>query len=84
MNDAGQVSCSFAPQPSDVELELIEFIEMPLADSKSPARWNDMEHTEGRLFVSSEHDGKIMKSQIDKQHSGSMWPPQFKTQRGAR
>ena len=37
----------------------MEFVEMPLADDGSPARWNDMEHTQGRLFVSNEHDGKI-------------------------
>ena len=56
---SGQVSWSFAPQASDLTLELMEFVEMPLADNGSPARWNDMEYTQGRLFVSNEHDGKI-------------------------
>jgi len=56
---AGQVTWPFAPQPSGVELELMAFVEMPLADSGNPARWNDMEFTGERLFVSNEHDGRI-------------------------
>ena len=56
---AGQVTWSFAPQLSSVELELMEFTEMPLADSGRPARWNSMAHADDRLFVSNEKDGRI-------------------------
>lgn len=55
----GQVSWPFAPQSSGVVVEVMPFVEMPLADSGNPARWNDMEFTGDRLFVSNEKDGRI-------------------------
>ncbi len=59
VDEGSQVTWPFAPIPSDLELELISFVEMPLASSGRPARWNDMEFTGRRLFVSNEHDGRI-------------------------
>lgn len=58
-DSAGQVTWPFAPIASSVELEVMAFVEMPLADSGRPARWNDMEYTGERLFVSNEQDGRI-------------------------
>lgn len=54
-----QVTWPFAPQASTLELDLMNFVTMPPASSGRPARWNDMEFTGNRLFVSSEHDGRI-------------------------
>ena len=59
VDGAGQVSWPFAPQSSGVAVEVMEYVEMPLADSGNPARWNDMEFTGNRLFVSNEKDGRI-------------------------
>lgn len=59
VDSQGQVTWPFAPQPSDVQLEVMPFVEMPLATSGRAGRWNDMEHTGERLFVSNEHDGRI-------------------------
>ena len=56
---SGQVTWPYAPQASGVELEVMAFVEMPLASSGRPARWNDMEYTGERLFVSDEQDGRI-------------------------
>lgn len=58
-DSAEQVTWPFAPLASTVELDVMAFVEMPSASSGKPARWNDMEFTGERLFVSSEHDGRI-------------------------
>ncbi|MEE9322078.1 MAG: PQQ-dependent sugar dehydrogenase [Granulosicoccus sp.] len=70
VDSAGQVTWPFAPRSSGVELELMDFVEMPLADSGNPARWNDMEFTAERLFVSNEADGRIFEITGRK---ASMW-----------
>lgn len=59
VNGSGQVIWPFEPVASGRQLEIMPFVEMPMADSGRPARWNDMEYTGERLFVSNEHDGKI-------------------------
>jgi len=56
---AGMATWPFAPRASGVELDVMQFVEMPLADTGNPARWNDMEYTDNRLFVSNEKGGKI-------------------------
>ena len=58
-DSSDQVTWPFAPLASTVELDVMAFVEMPAASSGKPARWNDMEFTGERLFVSSEHDGRI-------------------------
>ena len=59
VDSSGEVSWPFAPVASSVRLELLSFVEMPLASNGNPARWNDMEFTGQRIFVSDETDGNI-------------------------
>ena len=59
IDSAGDVIWPFAPVDSGLTLEVLSFVEMPLASSGRPARWNDMEFTGERLFVSNEKDGRI-------------------------
>jgi len=59
VDSSNQVTWPFAPIASTVELDVMAFVEMPPTSSGKPARWNDMEFTGERLFVSSEHDGRI-------------------------
>ena len=59
VDGSGRVIWSFEPVLSGRQLEVMPFVEMPMSDGGRPARWNDMEYTGERLFVSNEHDGKI-------------------------
>ncbi len=59
VDSSEQVTWPFGPIASSVELDVMAFAEMPPASSGKAARWNDMEFTGERLFVSNEHDGRI-------------------------
>ena len=54
-----QVSWPFGPVDSGLRLVVERFITLPLASNGRPARWNDLETFDDRLFVVDEQDGRI-------------------------
>ncbi len=53
------VMWNFDPIPSDLEVIIQPYVELPLATNGLPARWNTMGSFDNRLFVADEHDGRV-------------------------
>ena len=58
-NADGQVIWPFDANPSDLEVVVQPFVELPLASNGSPARWNALSSFGNRLFLANEHDGQV-------------------------
>jgi len=58
-DDNGDVTWEFDAEPSELQVIVEPFVEMPLASNGSPARWNAMSSFNDRLFVVDEQDGRV-------------------------
>ena len=54
-----QVSWAFAPVDSGLTIIVEPYVEMPLASTGLPARWNAMATQGDRIFIMDEQDGRI-------------------------
>ena len=59
VDEDGRVVWPFAPQDSGLDVHIEPFVELPLGENGSPARWNDMALLNERLFVLEEQGGRV-------------------------
>ncbi len=59
VGDNGIVRWAFDAKPSQLDVVIEPFVELPLASNGSPARWNAMSYFNDRLFAVDEQDGRV-------------------------